>query len=117
MTKTVDGEAYRRTLLRLARRLREGVEGLGGESGGGLSAPPAHPADLGGAGGAERMGLALLAKEERLLEECDAALARIEAGTFGRCEDCSRAIARKRLRALPFARQCIRCARLAGGAL
>jgi RNA polymerase-binding transcription factor DksA len=39
------------------------------------------------------------------------ALKRIEAGTWGQCEKCARAIGRDRLRALPEARCCIECAR------
>jgi RNA polymerase-binding transcription factor DksA len=38
------------------------------------------------------------------------ALERIEAGTWGQCEKCARAIGRDRLRALPETRCCIECA-------
>jgi RNA polymerase-binding transcription factor DksA len=51
--------------------------------------------------------------EARLLAEVIAALDRIDAGTFGTCLDCGRPISRARLDALPYARQCIRCARAA----
>jgi RNA polymerase-binding transcription factor DksA len=43
--------------------------------------------------------------------EIDDALARIEQGTFGRCENCHQEISRERLEAMPYARSCIRCAR------
>ena len=42
--------------------------------------------------------------------EIEAALARIEAGTYGMCEACGRAIGRQRLRAIPEARFCLACA-------
>jgi RNA polymerase-binding transcription factor DksA len=45
------------------------------------------------------------------LAELEAALGRVEAGTWGRCEACGGAIGRIRLRALPEARQCATCAR------
>jgi DnaK suppressor protein len=45
---------------------------------------------------------------EELLET-DAALQRIEQGSYGRCERCSGAIGRQRLLALPAARLCIEC--------
>jgi RNA polymerase-binding transcription factor DksA len=45
------------------------------------------------------------------LAELEAALLRIEAGTWGRCETCGGAIGRTRLRALPEARKCLACAR------
>ena len=51
--------------------------------------------------------------DRRLLREVVAALAKIEDGTFGSCERCGELIAEKRLDALPFARYCITCQRLA----
>lgn len=38
------------------------------------------------------------------------ALARIEAGSYGRCRDCGESIDRGRLSALPYAETCIDCA-------
>lgn len=43
------------------------------------------------------------------LVEIDAALARLEAGTWGHCERCGSAIGRDRLRALPEIRRCLSC--------
>jgi RNA polymerase-binding transcription factor DksA len=48
-------------------------------------------------------------RERRELEEIDAAQARLEAGAFGVCEGCRKAIPLKRLRALPTARRCATC--------
>ena len=45
-----------------------------------------------------------------ILDEVDAALARVEAGTYGTCETCGRPIAEARLEVRPVARQCIECA-------
>jgi RNA polymerase-binding transcription factor DksA len=60
---------------------------------------------------ADLMGrLDLRAKHE--IEEIDAALARIADGRYGSCTRCGRAIAVKRLRALPETRFCLPCARL-----
>jgi DnaK suppressor protein len=44
------------------------------------------------------------------LTETQAALRRIELGTYGRCESCGGAIGRQRLLALPTARYCLGCA-------
>lgn len=44
------------------------------------------------------------------LREVEAALARLDDGTWGRCEACGGAIGRIRLRALPEARRCATCA-------
>ena len=45
----------------------------------------------------------------RELAETQAALDRIEQGTYGRCERCGGAIGRQRLLALPAIRYCIGC--------
>lgn len=44
------------------------------------------------------------------LAETDAALARVEAGTYGVCEVCGRPIPVARLEARPVARTCVGCA-------
>lgn len=43
------------------------------------------------------------------LRDVGRALAKIEAGTYGRCERCGSEIAPERLDALPWAMLCIRC--------
>ena len=45
------------------------------------------------------------------LEQIDAALERIEEGTYGLCEECKQPIAPERLEVLPFAAHCIDCQR------
>jgi DnaK suppressor protein len=47
--------------------------------------------------------------ERHQLDEVNAALARLEAGTYGVCEGCSRPIPLARLRAIPTARYCVEC--------
>ena len=46
-----------------------------------------------------------------VLGEIDAALQRIEDGTYGVCRTCGRGIEPERLEALPYATQCIDCKR------
>jgi DnaK suppressor protein len=53
---------------------------------------------------------ALVQQVRHHLAEVDAALARVDAGTYGVCERCGRAIGEPRLEALPAARTCIACA-------
>ncbi|HET9141946.1 TraR/DksA family transcriptional regulator [Actinophytocola sp.] len=57
---------------------------------------------------AQVAGLLAVATEE--LEALDAAVARIDAGTYGVCQRCGQPIAPERLEALPAATTCIRCA-------
>lgn len=47
----------------------------------------------------------------RLLAAIDAALARIESGTYGICVNCGAQIASERLEAMPWATLCIDCKR------
>jgi DnaK suppressor protein len=53
---------------------------------------------------------ALLAQARVRLDDIDAALVRLGAGTYGRCERCGENISPQRLDARPAARLCIRCA-------
>jgi RNA polymerase-binding transcription factor DksA len=53
----------------------------------------------------------LFGTEEQLREEIEAALKRIAKGTFGRCTDCAKPISRVRLNLVPYARQCMACAK------
>jgi DnaK suppressor protein len=59
----------------------------------------------------ERSQVGALVRQARThLAEVDAAVARLEAGTYGVCESCGGAIAVGRLEARPTARLCIGCA-------
>jgi RNA polymerase-binding protein DksA len=110
---------FRRRLLALKKRLGGDLSALeeealrpgGGEAAGGLSDVPVHPADLGTNTYEEELALDLLENEAQILTEVNDALARIDAGTFGRCADCGQPISRERLEALPYTRYCVRCAR------
>lgn len=58
----------------------------------------------------ERELLFELSDNERVtLDQIEAALRKIDKGTYGMCESCQRPIAKARLDALPFARYCIDC--------
>ncbi len=47
--------------------------------------------------------------ERKMLGDIDAALRKMEKGTYGLCEHCKRAIEKKRIKALPSARYCMAC--------
>jgi RNA polymerase-binding protein DksA len=114
---------FRRRLLAFKKRLggdlsdleEEALRGVGGESSGNLSDVPVHPADLSADNYEEEVTLGLLENEDQLLAEVNGALARIEQGTFGRCENCHQEISRERLEAVPYTRYCLRCARILQG--
>ena len=74
------------------------------ESLGNLSNIPVEDrAELGSDSYDEEVTIGLLEKEGPRLGEINAALERIDKGTFGRCEECGQEISRKRLQAIPFA--------------
>lgn len=59
----------------------------------------------------ERSQLSAFVRQAREhLAEVEAAIRRMEAGTYGTCEQCGRPIADARLEARPVARTCIHCA-------
>jgi DnaK suppressor protein len=47
--------------------------------------------------------------ERQMLDQTEAALRKIDNGTYGQCESCRNPIGKERIRALPFARYCIDC--------
>ncbi len=61
---------------------------------------------------AQQRDLALREKAEKELALVEAALARLDDGTFGRCRRCGNEIAAGRLEALPWAAYCISCQKL-----
>jgi len=54
-------------------------------------------------------------EERRRSDEADAGIARIDSGTYGRCEGCGGWISRERLEAEPATRHCLRCEGLKEG--
>jgi RNA polymerase-binding transcription factor DksA len=53
---------------------------------------------------------ALVGSLRDTLNDVDVALAKIDAGTYGLCEQCSQPIGEARLEAMPAARLCMACA-------
>jgi RNA polymerase-binding transcription factor DksA len=53
--------------------------------------------------------LALQTIEEDVLTQIESALERIEAGTYGRCQECGQSIMPERLKILPYATLCVNC--------
>ena len=55
----------------------------------------------------------MLERDGDTLREINEALARIEQGNYGLCENCQQLILKERLKAVPYARYCIDCQRKA----
>ncbi len=110
-------DAFRKELQGLVERVKGKVSELEAEALRPASGPagnpdevPAHEADPSVRMAEESVALTILGSEETVLAEATAALARLDAGTFGRCEKCGQAITKTRLKAVPYARHCIPCA-------
>lgn len=57
----------------------------------------------------EHLACATLEQGQKTLAEVEAALSRMDRGTYGQCEGCAEPIPEARLRALPWARFCVKC--------
>jgi DnaK suppressor protein len=64
---------------------------------------------------AKEMQLGHKSRDRALLGAVEAALKRINEGTFGECLNCGQEINAKRLEAIPWVRYCITCQELIGG--
>lgn len=117
--KSEELESFRQVLLGLRARLRgdldqmtdEALRWAQPESSGNLSNVPLHMADVGTENYDQEFTLGLIENEQETLEMVHAALGRIDAKTFGRCQECGEVIAKPRLQALPYTPHCIQCAR------
>lgn len=111
-------KAFKERLLALRARLRGDVLQMADatlkknrmEGNGDLSSMPIHMADLGTDNFEQEFNLTLMETEEGTLQRIEAALERIEDGTYGICEECGVRIPKKRLEAIPYAAMCVRCA-------
>jgi RNA polymerase-binding protein DksA len=116
-------DEFRKLLTAERARLAGAVEFLHGEHSGSLEdelgeigsgGVDNHPGDTAGAAYDRELDIGLEEGAQQTLEEVDAALLRIEDGTYGTCEDCGGPIGEDRLRAIPWARLCIDDQRRAG---
>lgn len=62
----------------------------------------------------QQRDLALRDRNQQHLEQVEAALQRLDEGTFGDCVRCGRTIPPERLDAIPWAAHCIDCQRIVG---
>ena len=72
-----------------------------------LSLVDQHPADMGTETFERQKDMSILQQVQAELADVERALERIEAGTYGTCEACGKAIGDDRLAARPAARFCI----------
>lgn len=71
---------------------------------------PLHPAEVGTHSFEQEFTLNLLSSDGDRLDQIEAALERIQAETYGSCEECGARIPKARLEVVPDAPYCIKCA-------
>ena len=120
MVKPDELEQFRRMLRMIQARVRGDVKQMEEEALAGLNGDhvsTTHSAEHGSDAWIQDFSLSMVEKDGEALNEISAALQRIDAGTFGICEMCSEAgkpassakIPKGRLKALPYARNCVEC--------
>lgn len=115
---TIDTEQFRSVLLEERTRVQAALENLREETAGTLyddageeSAYDNHLADTATETYDRELDYTLEENSEHVLGEIEAALTRIEGGTYGICTNCDEQIPEERLEALPWATLCIDCQR------
>lgn len=115
--KKAEIKPFKEALLILRARLRGDVTALanaalssGGKGGSGHSAVPSHMADMGSDTYEQDNTLLLMHNEGETLAQIEAALERIENGTYGLCIECESRIPKGRLNVLPYTPFCVKCA-------
>ena len=114
----IDTDRFREALLEERTRVEAAIQNLHDENPGTLAedageetAYDNHLADTATETYDRELDYSLEENSEHVLAEIDAALNRIEAGTYGTCTNCGKQIPEERLEALPWATLCIDCAR------
>ena len=114
----IDTERIRETLTQERQRIQAALDNLHEENPGSLTDETGedavydnHLADSATATLNREIDYTLEENAEHMLAEIDAALQRIDDGSFGRCTNCDKEIAPARLEARPWATLCIDCQR------
>lgn len=71
---------------------------------------PTDMAELGSDNADQELTFSLLGSDKDTLDQIEAAIQRIEDGSYGRCEACGEQIPETRLDAIPYAALCVQCA-------
>jgi RNA polymerase-binding protein DksA len=116
----IDTDRFRTALLEERSRVEAAIQNLQDEMPGSLveetgeqSAYDNHLGDLATHTLDREIDYTLEESSEDVLRQIDAALKRIDDGTYGTCASCGRPISEERLEAMPYADLCIDCRRRA----
>ncbi len=109
--------AFKNLIIRKKEEILEQIEHISEDTlkksqkdaSGDISGYTYHMADVATDTYDREFSMGLASEERQLLYEFDDALKKIDEGAFGICEDCKSKISKTRLKALPYARLCIKC--------
>ena len=115
----MDSDRFRTALLDERSRIEDAIEYLHRENPGSLEDETEevignsdnHLGDSASGTVDREIDYTLEGHSEQVLVQIDAALTRIDDGTFGTCSNCGVSIAEERLEARPWANLCIECQR------
>ena len=114
----IDTDRFRTALVEERQRVAAAIENLHAETPGSLTddsgeetAYGNHLGDTATVTYDRELGYTLEENSEHVLTDIDAALKRIEDGTYGVCSNCGTEIPEERLEARPWATLCIDCQR------
>ena len=115
MTKS-ELQEFKTMLLERTRLLKGDLAGLEHETRGNGSegvaretSAPGHTAELASDESERDLSYGRMASQTDELKEISDAFERIKDGTFGKCEKCEGSIPKERLRAIAYARLCVKC--------
>jgi len=115
MTKS-ELQEFKTTLLERTRLLKGDLAGLEGETRGNgtdgagrESSSPGHTAELASDESERDLSYGRMASQTEELKEISEAFERIKEGSYGKCEKCEGSIPKERLRAIAYARLCVKC--------
>jgi RNA polymerase-binding protein DksA len=117
VSTTIDTEHFRKRLLEERKRVLEAIDYLHEENPGSIqdetqdSTADNHPGDMATITFDRELDYTLEENEGRLLQAIDAALTRMDDGSYGACVSCGQPIGAERLEALAWTTQCIDCKR------
>ncbi len=108
---------YKDLLLKKKAELQKGIQHIADDAlktsqrdaAGDLSAYSLHMADVATDNYDREFSLGLADKEQVVVHRIDAAIEKIDEGTYGTCELCNKKIAVARLKVVPYAELCMPC--------
>jgi DnaK suppressor protein len=108
---------FKKLILKRKEEILEGIKHISDDTlkksqkdaSGDISGYTYHMADVATDTYDREFSLGLASSERELLYELDDAFKKTDEGTFGICEECKISITKIRLKAVPYARLCVKC--------